>query len=869
MMYQCCDTLRRDLVSANNARAGATLINGIDYLEVLDHEAFAGLTRQRTLLVHLLLPVPALTVDNVVIEGGARIQNIQVGWAAAASNPPSAAVTGTAPSNFTQLPDANLILAVATSSNGDHSIYTLRLVASALNGDDGPPAGFDPRLCAIEFSFKVECPTPFDCAAQNPCPPSVPATPRINYLAKDYPSFRTLILDRLSQLVPNWNATSAADLGITLAELIAYVGDNLSYQQDAVTTEAYLNTARRRVSLRRHALLMDYHVSDGCNARTWVQVQVNANGVPLAKSATRFYTRIIGLPGAFAAGSREAALAAQSGAQVFEPMVDATLYQSHTRMPFYCWGDTRCCLPVGATSATLSGSYPNLAVGDVLILQEMMGPSTGGAADADPSHRWAVQLTEVSATVKGGGPLTDPLPNPDGSLSQITEIAWSSADALIFPLCLSSVTDSAHGSVPLPQVSVALGNIVPADHGLTLTGENLGYVPEPVMYWAPDPSADRCDTPAPVAVPPRYRPMLGNSALTQAGPLETVTDPVTQLVSMAQGVSAVAAMTWTLDEVTPAVTLTETGGPQPVAWQPRRDLLDSAASACDFVAETENDGTTSLRFGDNINGAQPDPGMYFAADYRVGNGTAGNVGAESIAHVLRLDARITGVINPLSAIGGIDPETADQIRRRAPQQYQTQERAVTAADYAARANQFAGVSRAAVNFRWTGSWHTAFVTVDPSGGGTPSAKLESGLEGYLENYRMAGYDLQLEAPLYVSLEIDLLVCVESGYLRSEVEAALLQVLGNKALPDGRMGIFHPDNFTFGQTVYLSPIYAAARSVEGVASVRVTTFQRQGIDDSQYLVKGEMALGALEVARLDNDPNFPENGVLGLTLCGGR
>src|SRR5690348_8316779 len=264
----------------------------------------------------------------------------------------------------------------------------------------------------------------------------------------------------------------------------------------------------------------------------------------------------------------------------------------------------------------------------------MMGPSTGEAADADPSHRWAVRLTEVVATVKGGGPLTDPLPNPDGSLNEITEIAWSSDDALIFPVCLSSVADSAHGSVPLPQVSMALGNIVPAD-----------------------PAADRCNAPAPLAVPPRYRPMLAHSLLTQAGPLQTVTDPATRLVSLAQGVSAVAAMAWTPDEVTPAVTLTETGGPQPVAWRPQRDLLDSAASACDFVAETESDGTTSLRFGDNVNGAQPDPGMYFAADYRVGNGTAGNVGAESIAHVLRLDARITGVINPLSASGGIDPET--------------------------------------------------------------------------------------------------------------------------------------------------------------------------------------------------------------------
>jgi hypothetical protein len=31
----------------------------------------------------------------------------------------------------------------------------------------------------------------------------------------------------------------------------------------------------------------------------------------------------------------------------------------------------------------------------------------------------------------------------------------------------------------------------------------------------------------------------------------------------------------------------------------------------------------------------------------------------------------------------------------------------------------------------------------------------------------------------------------------------------------------------------------------------------------------MALGRLQIARLDNDPNYPERGVLRLTLHGGR
>ena len=58
-----------------------------------------------------------------------------------------------------------------------------------------------------------------------------------------------------------------------LVEALAYSADQLSYQQDAVATEAYLRTARKRISVRRHARLMDYFISEGCNARTWVHLR--------------------------------------------------------------------------------------------------------------------------------------------------------------------------------------------------------------------------------------------------------------------------------------------------------------------------------------------------------------------------------------------------------------------------------------------------------------------------------------------------------------------------------------------------------------------------------------------------------------------
>ena len=51
--------------------------------------------------------------------------------------------------------------------------------------------------------------------------------------------------------------TSEADLDLVLIELILAAADELSDYQDRVMNEAYLSTARKRASLRRHARLLE------------------------------------------------------------------------------------------------------------------------------------------------------------------------------------------------------------------------------------------------------------------------------------------------------------------------------------------------------------------------------------------------------------------------------------------------------------------------------------------------------------------------------------------------------------------------------------------------------------------------------------
>jgi predicted phage baseplate assembly protein len=262
---------------------------------------------------------------------------------------------------------------------------------------------------------------------------------------------------------------------------------------------------------------------------------------------------------------------------------------------------------------------------------------------------------------------------------------------------------------------------------------------------------------------------------------------------------------------------------------------------------------------------------------------AGNIGANTLAHVVSGDDGIESVTNPMPAAGGVEMETIEEVRQQAPYAFRPQDvagqpgrpdgrtlrRAVTPADYAALTETHGDVQRAAARFRWTGSWRTVSVAVDRLGGLPVSAAFESELSRFMEPFRLAGHDVEIEPPRPVALEVSMRVHVKPGYHSSDIRRALTGMFSSRVLPDGRRGVFHPDNLTFGQTIYLSPLYTAAQAVDGVESVEVTRFQRRDRPGNAALLAGRLALSRLEIARLDNDPNFPERGTFELTLEGGR
>ncbi|MCK6554646.1 putative baseplate assembly protein [Candidatus Binatia bacterium] len=862
----CRDDRRRHEVRRRN-------LNGLDYVEVELFDRSGKPKEHPTLCVYALGRIPTdVRPENILIEGGRRI-------------PAGDIVVLDVEAKQSDDPERDDSLCITLDRAGDFSPYTLSLVQTR-TGSEGqrildPYPEFDQRYYRVQFSFKVDCPSDLDCKVEPVCPPPERTEPDISYLAKDYASFRQLILDRLALIMPEWQERHVPDLGIALVELLAYAGDQLSYDQDAVATEAYLDTARQRVSVRRHVRLIDYPMHDGCNSRAWVCIKTDTP-LPLDPNEVFFIT---GYNDALGVGGRtlseeDLRQVAAERYEVFEPMTAASieLRPAHNEIHFYTWGDRQCCLPRGATAATLRDEWvqpeqpspgpeqeevkqgvtapahpprrralDDLRAGDILIFEEVLGARTGKPEDADRAHRYAARLTKVTR-------IEDHLYGVP-----VVEIEWAPEDALPFPLCISAL-----GSAPkcelIADISVARGNVILVDHGRTVVERLPGAVPEEQSEAVCEAEGRPADI---TKIPGRFRPTLKAAPLTFHEPLPAAEAPASRRLEQ----DARRAL--------PHVELSASDGTR---WTAQRDLLGSTGDDRHFVAEVDDTGRACLRFGDGELGRQPDAGATFKATYRIGNGAAGNVGAEAIFHIVFRDRRSGASLrarNPLPARGGVDPEPLAEVKLLAPHAFRSRpERAITADDYArlaerTAADHFVGVERAAAALRWTGSWYEAQVAIDPAGRQTAGPEVANRIAGYLHRYRRMGHDLVVQQARYVPLDIQMHVCVLPHYLRGHVEAALLDVFSNRIMNDGRRGFFHPDNLSFGGGIFLSQLVAAAQAVSGVESVQVVKLERLYEGDNGEKANGVLPLSPTEIAQCDNDPNFPEHGRLRLVMGGGR
>jgi len=251
----------------------------------------------------------------------------------------------------------------------DPTLYRIEVV-------DPPPVPFDPLRTSMPARLRPECDALGSCFAVPPAPAPPEPSPVHDYLARDWRSLRQALLEFLVSEHPDADV-SIADPTVTVLELFAHIGDVLHYRLDRVATEAYLETARLRTSVRRHARLVDYRLGEAVSARLAVHIQVPPGTGPVTVAAGDVALDATGSELAFTLDAGRKAPAALG------------------EIPIYDWGEEACCLPQGATECVLVRPKPAdplgatwLAPGDLLAF-EVVDP-----VDRTAHHAWATRAQD-------------------------------------------------------------------------------------------------------------------------------------------------------------------------------------------------------------------------------------------------------------------------------------------------------------------------------------------------------------------------------------------------------------------------------------------------------------------------------------------
>ena len=144
----------------------------------------------------------------------------------------------------------------------------------------------------------------------------------------------------------------------------------------------------------------------------------------------------------------------------------------------------------------------------------------------------------------------------------------------------------------------------------------------------------------------------------------------------------------TVDTTSIRVTVIEDNGENVLTYFVRDSLFDIGASSQVFFIQAAENDSYEIVFGDGVIGRPPKNNSIVVIEYRVGNGELPNgirkfsadddIGTATVDEIKL--SLIDGVQTPAS--GGAVPESLESIKFNAPRAFTTQERVVTAQDYA-------------------------------------------------------------------------------------------------------------------------------------------------------------------------------------------
>ncbi|WP_437733117.1 baseplate J/gp47 family protein [Sorangium sp. So ce1335] len=781
-------------------RQASSLFQGIDYLELVlvpDEEA----PTSARLIVHLKESwgAPQFSEKSFAISGGLRITSLGIAYAGENG--------------------ADRTVELDLSAVGDASEYTLTLLSGG-----GLPV--HPFFASATFVFTLSCERG-DCRplAEEP-PRALRPRPAVDLLTKDYAGFVQMFGDWARVKNPAWADLSPASLERVLVELLAHHGDLLSYYQDRVANEAFIDTASQRYSLRQHAALLGTGLFDGTAAETLLCFRSSSDGyLPAAVEVTT--------------------PAGAGGAEVVFWLTERTrILAHHSELALAAWpGAEDAIVPALANEVLLWGAVENLLVGQRLAL--VQGDAFGAAAPDEPLPPAQIVTITAFRHERLPGWTASPADAPHADDADVTVVTFDPP--------LSTAMRPAWGK---PDALRIHGNLGRARFGrsrqdryrrseTTFARDRQSYVLE------------------------RRR---GSSHL------------LLRALRLSQAPVVFEASTTAAGLTVSSVRLELSIGSE--RWQRVEHLHASQSFDRHFVTSADEDGSLWIEFGDGKQGRAVEvwseaalreakekdeqiPGD-IVVGYRTGDPVAGNVGAGVLTRFVPGQIAVndfTGlrVVNVLPGTGGLRPETRDAARLRIPAslRHGPTERAVSLADYADAAMTVEGVGRATAKLLG-GPFNAVLVLVDPEGQAELSEGLRRAVHDRIDALRMTGREHFVSAAEYVPIDVRLGICVEPGSLPHRVRAAVLAALrpGSSAHP----GFFHPDRLSFSEALELGDLLAFVQRLPGVRSVKALRFRKLKVPSDKD-VEPRITLAPTEVVRNDGDDDRPDNGKLKVLVVG--
>jgi hypothetical protein len=252
-------------------------------------------------------------------------------------------------------------------------------------------------------------------------------------------------------------------------------------------------------------------------------------------------------------------------------------------------------------------------------------------------------------------------------------------------------------------------------------------------------------------------------------------------------------------------------------WKEVETLFGHGPRERIYLTETEDDGTTTVQFGDGITGARLPKGREnVKATYRKGIGLEGLLDARQLSLLMTRPLGLKAVINPMPTSGAQDAQALDDARANAPVTVLTLDRIVSLQDFEDFARNFSGLAKAQATWTWSGQARRVFVTVAGIDGAAVDATLSSTLVSAMQKAGDELVPIAIKSYRGVTFKLVADVRLDPAHIQEKVLDAIESAL---------RGAFSFEARAFGQPVTLSEVVAVIQNVDGVVSVDVNQLHR--------------------------------------------